>query len=88
VVVEQFGRLFGAEPVVNGLVGGLVIAGLNLFGASLVFVWRDPSERSMDGALGFAAGAMLFVISDEIVSETPPAATNGSRLSARSSGRS
>jgi ZIP family zinc transporter len=59
VVVEPFVRLFGTDPVVHGLVGGLVIATLNLLGASLVFVWRDPSERAMDGALGFAAGVML-----------------------------
>jgi len=59
VVAEQFTRLFGSDPVVHGLVGGLVIATLNLLGASLVFVWRDPSERAMDGALGFAAGVML-----------------------------
>ncbi|WP_167599384.1 ZIP family metal transporter [Halorussus marinus] len=59
MVVEQLGRLFGADPVLNGLVGGLVIAGLNLLGASLIFVWRNPSQRSMDGALGFAAGVML-----------------------------
>nr|WP_305794474.1 ZIP family metal transporter [Halomarina rubra] len=39
--------------------GGVFIAALNLFGATLVFVWRDPSERAMDGALGFAAGVML-----------------------------
>ncbi|WP_132059149.1 ZIP family metal transporter [Halorussus amylolyticus] len=58
-VVEQFTQLFGSNPVVHGLVGGLVIASLNLFGASLVFVWRNPSERAMDGALGFAAGVML-----------------------------
>jgi ZIP family zinc transporter len=45
--------------VVHGLVGGIVIAGLNLLGASLVFLWRDPSQRAMDGALGFAAGVML-----------------------------
>jgi len=47
------------SPLVQGLVAGLVIAGLNLLGASLVFVWRDPSERALDGALGFAAGVML-----------------------------
>jgi ZIP family zinc transporter len=47
------------SPLVQGLVGGLVIAGLNLCGASLVLVWRDPSERALDGALGFAAGVML-----------------------------
>jgi len=58
-VEGEFARLVGTNPVVQGLVGGLVIAGLNLFGASLVLVWRDPSERALDGALGFAAGVML-----------------------------
>ena len=59
MVVDPFIRVFGTDPVVHGLVGGLVIASLNLLGASLVFVWRNPSERAMDGALGFAAGVML-----------------------------
>jgi ZIP family zinc transporter len=59
VVVDLFVRLFGTDPVVHGVVGGVVIAALNLLGASLVFVWRDPSDRAMDGALGFAAGVML-----------------------------
>jgi ZIP family zinc transporter len=59
VVADPFVGLFGSNPVVHGLVGGVVIASLNLLGASLVFVWRDPSERAMDGALGFAAGVML-----------------------------
>jgi ZIP family zinc transporter len=59
VVASQFTQWFGTDPVVHGLVGGLVIAGLNLLGASLVFVWRDPTERAMDATLGFAAGVML-----------------------------
>jgi ZIP family zinc transporter len=59
VVADQFTAWFGTNPVVHGLVGGLVIAGLNLLGASLVLVWRNPSERAMDGMLGFAAGVML-----------------------------
>ena len=59
MVAEAFVRWFGTDPVVHGFVGGLVIAGLNLLGASLVLVWRNPSERAMDGALGFAAGVML-----------------------------
>ncbi|MEF8841210.1 MAG: ZIP family metal transporter [Haloarculaceae archaeon] len=59
MVAEQFLRWFGTDPVVHGLVGGVVIASLNLLGASLIFVWRDPSERALDGALGFAAGVML-----------------------------
>jgi len=59
MVVDQFTQVFGSNPVVHGLVGRLVIASLNLLGASLIFVWRNPSERAMDGALGFAAGVML-----------------------------
>ncbi|WP_435348343.1 ZIP family metal transporter [Haloarchaeobius sp. HRN-SO-5] len=59
MVGDLFTQLFGTNPVVHGLVGGLVIASLNLLGASLVFVWRDPTDRAMDGALGFAAGVML-----------------------------
>jgi ZIP family zinc transporter len=58
-VIELFVRIAGEDPVIQGLVGGIVIAGMNLFGASLVLVWRDPSERALDGALGFAAGVML-----------------------------
>ncbi|NLV08683.1 MULTISPECIES: ZIP family metal transporter [Halomicrobium] len=58
-IPELFVRVVGTDPVVQGLVGGIVIATMNLFGASLVLVWRDPSERALDGALGFAAGVML-----------------------------
>ena len=45
--------------MVQAFVGGLAIAGLNLVRASLVLIWRDPSERALDGALGFATGVML-----------------------------
>ena len=59
MVADQFVETFGTNPVIHGLVGGLVIAGMNLLGASLVLVWRDPSERALDTMLGFAAGVML-----------------------------
>ena len=58
-LVELFVRIAGENPVFQGFIGGVVIAGLNLAGALLVFVWPDPSERVLDGALGFAAGVML-----------------------------
>ena len=58
-VADQFMGVFGSDPLVHGLVGGLFIATLNLIGASLVLVWRNPSERWLDGALGFAAGVMM-----------------------------
>jgi ZIP family zinc transporter len=59
VVVETFTQWFGTDPLIHGAVGGVVIAAFNLVGASLVLVWRNPSERALDGALGFAAGVML-----------------------------
>ena len=59
VLHELFVRIAGTDPIVQGLAGGVVIAFLNLIGALLILVWRNPSERSLDGALGFAAGVML-----------------------------
>lgn len=56
---DVFVSIAGTDPVIQGLVGGFVIAFLNLVGAALVFVWRNPSQRSMDAALGGAAGVML-----------------------------
>jgi ZIP family zinc transporter len=58
-LAESFVGLVGENVIVQALVAGVVIALLNLVGASLVLVWRDPSERSLDGLLGFAAGVML-----------------------------
>jgi ZIP family zinc transporter len=49
----------GGAPVWLGLAGGLVLALFNTSGAALALVWRDPSERLLDSALGFAAGVML-----------------------------
>ena len=65
-----FTSIAGSSPIWQGLAGGIVIAFLNLVGALVVLVWREPSEWFLNVALGFAAGAMLFVISDEIVPET------------------
>ncbi|WP_323677883.1 ZIP family metal transporter [Halorubellus sp. PRR65] len=56
---DLFVELVGDSVLVQALVGGFVIAGLNLLGASAILVVRDPSERTLDGALGFAAGVML-----------------------------
>lgn len=58
-IEELFINLVGTDPVIQGLVGGLFIAFCNLLGASIVLVWRNPTEKWLDGALGFAAGVML-----------------------------
>ncbi|MFA9518331.1 ZIP family metal transporter [Halopenitus sp. H-Gu1] len=56
---ELFVRFVGTSPVGQALAGGIIIALLNLLGASLVLVWRNPSDRALNGMLGFAAGVML-----------------------------
>ncbi len=56
---ELFVDLVGPHPIWQGLAAGAVIAGLNAVGAMAILVWRRPSERFLDGALGFAAGVML-----------------------------
>ncbi|MFW5956602.1 MAG: ZIP family metal transporter, partial [Halorhabdus sp.] len=58
-LTEAFVGIAGTSPVVQALAGGIVIALMNLFGASLVLVWRNPSDRALNGMLGFAAGVML-----------------------------
>lgn len=60
VGVEQlFVDFVGTNPVIQGLVGGLIIAAMNTLGALTVLVWSNPTERALDAALGFAAGVML-----------------------------
>ncbi|GGM57729.1 ZIP family zinc transporter [Halarchaeum rubridurum] len=58
-LADAFVGFTGTDPIVQAFVGGVVIAALNLVGALGIVVWRDPSERALDGALGFAAGVML-----------------------------
>ena len=58
-IADLFVRLVGENPVLQGLVGGIVIAAFNLLGASIVLFWRNPTEKWLDAALGFAAGVML-----------------------------
>ena len=59
-MIEQlFVDIVGTNPVVQGLAGGVFIAFLNMIGALIVLVWRNPTEKYLDAALGFAAGVML-----------------------------
>jgi ZIP family zinc transporter len=58
-MTSLFTSLAGSDPVVQGLLGGIIITLLNMAGALLVLVWRKPSVKFLDTALGFAAGVML-----------------------------
>lgn len=56
---QLFVDVVGDNVLLQGLAGGIVIAFLNMIGALSIFLIRNPSERFLDGALGFAAGVML-----------------------------
>lgn len=56
---DLFLSLAGPNPIWQGLVGGLIITAFNMFGALAVLIWRNPSQKFLDVALGFAAGVML-----------------------------
>ncbi|NSW55036.1 MAG: ZIP family metal transporter [Armatimonadetes bacterium] len=47
------------HPVVQALLAGLLTWGLTAFGASGVFLAKQPSRKLLDGMLAFAAGVMI-----------------------------
>ncbi|HHM23698.1 MAG TPA: ZIP family metal transporter [Bacteroidetes bacterium] len=50
---------FGTNPIILGLVGGIIITALNALGAFLVLILPEVSQKVLDASLGFAAGVML-----------------------------
>jgi len=56
---EWFIQHIGSNPILQGLIGGIVIALLNTFGALLVLFVSKVSDKFLDASLGFAAGVML-----------------------------
>ena len=67
------------NPIWQGLSGGVIITLLNLVGALLILVWRKPSVKALDTALGFAAGVMLTARPEAIrdMPNSPAAGTGG-----------
>src|SRR3990172_2613911 len=59
IIKEWFIGHIGSNPVIQGLIGGIVITLLNTFGALAVFFVRRVSDRFLDASLGFSAGVML-----------------------------
>lgn len=54
-----FTTVFGTNPIVLGLVGGVIITAMNAAGALLVLFISNVSQKLLDALLGFAAGVML-----------------------------
>lgn len=52
-------KISGSNPILQGLLGGIIITFLNMIGAFLIFLWRNVTQKFLDASLGFAAGIML-----------------------------
>ncbi|MEX1071552.1 MAG: ZIP family metal transporter [Anaerolineales bacterium] len=59
MLINTIEQLAGGEPLVQALIGGLIIAIFNTFGALLILIWHKPSLRGLNLGLGIAAGVML-----------------------------
>ncbi len=57
-------------PVVQVLPAAAMTWRLTALGAALVFLARRPRQRLLDALLGFPAGAMIFVLVEELVPES------------------
>jgi len=58
------------SPVIQALLVTLFTWGMTALGAAVVFAGRDVSKRTLDIMLGFAAGAMIFVVVEEVIPES------------------
>jgi ZIP family zinc transporter len=59
VFKDWFLHHIGTNPILQGLIGGVVITLFNTIGALLVLFVTKVSDKFLDTALGFAAGVML-----------------------------
>ena len=58
------------SPVTQALIATLFTWGVTAAGAALVFVTSAVNRKLMDSMLGFAAGAMIFVVVEELIPES------------------
>lgn len=65
-----FAQIFGNNRILMGIVATIITGLATGVGGIPVLFTTDISERFLDALLGFAAGAMLYVVSDEIIPET------------------
>jgi zinc transporter ZupT len=63
------GVLSGMPPVLQALVATTFTWGVTAFGAALIFGTKQVERKLLDAMLAFAAGAMIFVVAEELVPE-------------------
>ncbi len=58
------------DPVTQALIATLFTWGITAAGAGIVLFTRTVNQKFMDSMLGFAAGAMIFVVVEELIPES------------------
>jgi len=60
--------------VMQAFLAGLFTWGCTIVGSAIVFFFKQISRKLLDIMMGFAAGAMIFVVVEELI---PDSQTNG-----------
>ena len=60
--------------VLQAFLAGLFTWGCTIVGSAIVFFFKHISRKLLDIMMGFAAGAMIFVVVEELI---PDSKTNG-----------
>lgn len=58
------------HPIEQALLATLFTWGVTAVGASLVFFFKTFNQKLLDNMMGFAAGAMIFVVIEELIPES------------------
>ena len=66
--------LLHQNVVFLALIAGLFTWGCTIVGSAIVFFFKNISRKLLDIMMGFAAGAMIFVVTEELI---PESQTNG-----------
>ena len=66
--------LLHQNVVFLALLAGLFTWGCTIVGSAIVFFFKNISRKLLDIMMGFAAGAMIFVVTEDLI---PESQTNG-----------
>ena len=62
--------LLHQNVVFLALLAGLFTWGCTIVGSAIVFFFKNISRKLLDIMMGFAAGVMIFVVTEELIPES------------------
>lgn len=58
------------HPIVQALIATIFIWALTALGAGSIFIFKTINRHVLDGTIAFAAGAMIYVVVEELIQES------------------